>query len=63
MNDNPDQAIVWHVDPLLGNDRERSSYITAVTEYIGALGSVVVKALCCKPKVTGSSPDEMDFFN
>jgi hypothetical protein len=23
----------------------------------------VVKALCCKPKVTGSSPDEMDFFN
>jgi hypothetical protein len=30
-------------------------------------GSVVVKALCCKPegrgKVAGSSPDEVDFLN
>jgi hypothetical protein len=26
-------------------------------------GSVVVKALCCKPEVAGSSPDEVDFFS
>jgi hypothetical protein len=24
--------ILWHIDPLLGNDRERSRYIIAVTE-------------------------------
>jgi hypothetical protein len=24
--------ILWHVDALLGNDRERSSYTTAITE-------------------------------
>jgi hypothetical protein len=24
--------LLWHADPLLGNDRERSSYIAAVTE-------------------------------
>jgi hypothetical protein len=29
----------------------------------GARGSVVVKALCCKRKVAGSSPDEVDFLN
>jgi hypothetical protein len=28
----------------------------------GTCGSVVVKALCCKPKVAGSSPDEVDFL-
>jgi hypothetical protein len=30
--------------------------------FMGARGSVVVKALCCKPKVAGSSPDEVDFL-
>jgi hypothetical protein len=29
---------------------------------VGARGSVVVKALCCR-KVAGSSPDEVDFLN
>jgi hypothetical protein len=24
--------ILWHVDPLLGNDHERSSYITAIAK-------------------------------
>jgi hypothetical protein len=24
--------VLWHVDPLLGNDRERNSYIIAITE-------------------------------
>jgi hypothetical protein len=28
----PELFIMWYVDPLLGNDRERSSYTTAVTE-------------------------------
>jgi hypothetical protein len=27
-----DLYILWHVDPLLDNDRERSSYTTAATE-------------------------------
>jgi hypothetical protein len=26
------EGAVWHVDPLLGNDRERSSYTTAVAK-------------------------------
>jgi hypothetical protein len=26
------EGAVWHVDPLLGNDLEISSYTTAVTE-------------------------------
>jgi hypothetical protein len=30
---------------------------------MGARGSVVVKALCCKPEIAGSSPDEVDFLN
>jgi hypothetical protein len=25
-------TLLWHVDPLLGNDRERNSYTTVVTE-------------------------------
>jgi hypothetical protein len=25
-------SVLWHVDPLLGNDREISSYTRAVTE-------------------------------
>jgi hypothetical protein len=28
-----------------------------------ARGSVVVKALCCKPEGRGLSPDELDFLN
>jgi hypothetical protein len=38
--------ILWHVDPLLGNDREISNYTTAVTKqrtvnsYIGTVFSV-----------------------
>jgi hypothetical protein len=26
------EGFMWHVDPLLGNDGERSSYTTVVTE-------------------------------
>jgi hypothetical protein len=37
-------------------------YITYISDSEGARGSVVVKALCCKPE-RGSSPDEVDFLN
>jgi hypothetical protein len=33
--------VLWHVDPLLGNDREISNYTTAIA--IGLLG-----CSCCK---------------
>jgi hypothetical protein len=29
----------------------------------GPRGSVVVEALCCKPEVAGSRPDEVEFSN
>jgi hypothetical protein len=46
--------ILWHVDTLLGNDRERSNYTTAVTRQRpvnsnrGMVFSVRSVPRCCK---------------
>jgi hypothetical protein len=37
--------------------------LLGLQERVGKHGSVSVNALCCKPKVVGSSPDEVDFLN
>jgi hypothetical protein len=37
--------------------------ITTILLTFGTHGSVVVTALCCKPEVAGSIPDEVIFFS
>jgi hypothetical protein len=37
------------------------TYVFITVYCLGASGSVVVKALCCKPEVEGSIPDEANF--
>jgi hypothetical protein len=39
----------------------KSFLLTSVRPIIGAQGSIMVKALCYKPEVAGSIPDEVNF--